>query len=82
MRTMSRQAAARARPRRAASLKRTVQVESPARALGKAVEAGFCDAAAQAVNEAHQANVPVAIMTDDGGVAWLYPDGTVRPHGS
>ena len=81
MRTMSRQAAARARPRRAASLKRTVQVESPARALGKAVEAGFRDAAAQAVDEAHRANVPVTVMTDDGGVAWLYPDGTVRAHG-
>jgi hypothetical protein len=76
---MSRQATARARPRRAASLKRTVQVE--ARALGKAVEAGFCDAAAQAVGEAHRADVPVAVMTDDGAVAWLYPDGTVRTHG-
>jgi hypothetical protein len=58
-----------------------VQVEPPARALGKAVEAGFCDAAAQAVGEAHRADVPVAVMTDDGAVAWLYPDGTVRTHG-
>ena len=69
MATMSRQATVRARPRRAASLKRTVQVEPPARALGKAVEAGFRDAAADAVDEAHRANVPVAITTDDGRVA-------------
>jgi imidazolonepropionase-like amidohydrolase len=78
---MSRQAIARARPRRAASLKRTVHVDPPARALGKAVEAGFRDAAAQAVAEAHRAGVPVAIATDDGGVAWLYPNGTVRAPG-
>jgi hypothetical protein len=81
MTAMSRQAIARARPRRATSLKRTVPVEPPARALGKAVEAGFAAAAAQAVDEAHRANVPVAIATDDGGVAWLYPDGTVRADG-
>ena len=65
----------RVRPRRSASAKPSV------RSLGKAVEAGFRNAAAQAVREAHQAGVPVSVTTEDGRVAWLYPDGSVRPDG-
>jgi len=49
------------------------------RALGKQVEAQFRQAAAQAVEQAHAANVPVAILTEDNQVAWLHPDGIVRP---
>jgi len=56
-------------------------VEPPPRTLGKKVEARFRKAAAKAVADAHAANVPVAVMMDDGRVGWLYPDGTVRADG-
>jgi hypothetical protein len=54
-------------------------VQPPARIIGKRVEAGFRDAAKAAVREALAAAVPVAVMTDDQHVAWLHPDGVVRP---
>ena len=78
---MSRLAVTKARPRRAASPKRTVQVEPPIRPLGKRVETEFREAAAKAIDDAHAARVPVAILTDEGQVAWLSPEGTVRAHG-
>lgn len=81
MRRMSRVAATKARPRRAASPERTVQVEPPIRPLGRQVETEFRKAAAKAIDDAHAARVPVAILTDEGQVAWLYPDGTVRARG-
>jgi hypothetical protein len=49
------------------------------RELGKQVEAQFRKAAAQAVKQTHAAKVPVAVLTADNQVAWLHPDGVVRP---
>jgi hypothetical protein len=68
-------AASNTRRRRAAL---ATQPEPPVRALGNAIEAGFRKATAQAVQQAHASNVPVAILTDDNKVAWLHPDGIVR----
>jgi hypothetical protein len=76
---MNRLAASHARSRRAAPTKRTAPAEPTVRALGEHVEAQFREAAAQAVQQARTANVPVAVLTEDNQVAWLHPDGIVRP---
>ncbi len=47
--------------------------------LAAQIEAGFRDAAALAIREAHGAGVPVAVLNGAGRPAWLHPDGTVRP---
>ncbi len=76
MKRMSRLAATKARPRRNAA---PTHQASPARAVGKAVEKKFREAAAKAFEEAHRSKVAVAILSDDNEVAWLHPDGVVRP---
>jgi len=70
--------ATKTRTRRVVTAKQTAQAEPPARSLGKYVEARFRDGVAQAVEQAHAANVPIAVLTDDNEVAWLHPDGIVR----
>jgi hypothetical protein len=72
-------AASHARRRRAAPTKPAKPAEPAVRGLGRKVEAAFRKAAGQAVAEAHAAKVPVAVMTVDNQVAWLHPDGIVRP---
>ena len=79
MERMARVAHSRAGTRRAAPTKRTAPAEPKVRALGRNVEAQFREAAAQAMQQAHAANVPVAVLTEDNEVAWLHPDGVVRP---
>jgi hypothetical protein len=72
---MNRAVVSRTRSRRAAA----TADQSGVRALGKQVETRFRKAAAQAVKQAHASNVPVAVLTADNQVAWVHPDGVVRP---
>ena len=46
--------------------------------LATQVEAGFRDAAALAVSEAHGAGVAAAVLDGTERPAWLHPDGTVQ----
>jgi hypothetical protein len=72
-------AASHARRRRPAPTKPAKTAEPAVRAVGRKIEAQFRKAAAQAVQQAHAAKVPVAVLTVDNEVAWLHPDGIVRP---
>jgi hypothetical protein len=72
-------AASHARRRRAAPTKPAKPAEPAVRGLGRKVQAEFRKAAAQAAEQAHAAKVPVAVLTVDNQVAWLHPDGIVRP---
>lgn len=47
-------------------------------ALAEQIEAGFRDAAARAIREAHAAGLPAAVLDEAGKPAWLHPDGTAR----
>jgi hypothetical protein len=42
------------------------------------LEAEFRQGVAKAIRQAHDADVPVPVLGDDGGIAWLHPDGVVR----
>ncbi len=46
--------------------------------VARAVLQGFERAAAAAIDQAHQANLPVAIADESGELVWLHPDGIVR----
>jgi hypothetical protein len=39
----------------------------------------FREAASDAIRRAHDAGIPVSVLGDDGKIAWLHPDGIVRP---
>jgi len=43
------------------------------------LEAKFRQGVDEAIQQAHQADIPVPVLGDDGNVAWLHPDGIVRP---
>jgi hypothetical protein len=48
-------------------------------AFAERVERAGKRAVAAAIAEHHRAGDPVAIW-QDGGIVWLYPDGSTRPH--
>jgi hypothetical protein len=72
-------AAPRTRAPRSARTVRAEPVQPTARDLGKRIEAEFQTAAEGAVHQALAAGVPVAVLTKRKQVAWLHPDGVVRP---
>jgi hypothetical protein len=43
------------------------------------LESGFRQAAAEAIQQAHEANLPVPIVDTAGDLAWLHPDGAIYP---
>ena len=49
------------------------------RGLGRRAEAGFRTAVADAVRQAREAGVPVAILNEANELEWLHPDGVIRP---
>jgi hypothetical protein len=57
----------------------TARPETDIDTLGLRIEVGFRDAAGEAVHQALSQGVPVATLVD-GRVAWLHPDGVIRPH--
>ena len=58
------------------------QAEAPAtpaaEELAARIQAKFRQGVADAVQQAHNADLPVPVLGDDGRVAWLHPDGVVR----
>jgi hypothetical protein len=45
--------------------------------LAARIEAGFRQAANQAIQDAHAAELAVPVLGSDGRAAWLHPDGAV-----
>ena len=43
------------------------------------LEAAFRTGASEAIRRAHEANISMPVIGEDGRVAWLHPDGIVRP---
>lgn len=46
--------------------------------IGTWIEAGFREAAAEAIGQAHAFGVPIATLDAQGSVGWRYPCGTER----
>jgi hypothetical protein len=64
------------RPETRPALVPSTQAAEP---VAKWLEGKFRQGVDQAIRSAHDANLPVAILGDDGRLAWLHPDGIVRP---
>jgi hypothetical protein len=46
--------------------------------IGMRIEAGFREAAAEAIRQAHAVGAPIATLDAQGSVGWRYPCGTER----